>query len=198
MRENQKTGRGEGTPFLGRVCPSLAAIGLRVRKTKNPEDLAVLRVEQETSSLAASAPVRAATVMAITPFLPTIAAMVITTVVAIVVMPFVARGDGYDRAARRDRAIHDDRFATRHGLAHHDRRWWARRRVNHDRAWGVEDWHGQPKIEADGNSCLGGAGQSKGGYHCYQTEQMCCFHGRSDGAVRNIFDSRSLIKTEDY
>lgn len=162
------------------------------QKNKNPEDSSVFRVEQVTPSLAASATLLTAIVMAITPFLPAvIAAMVITTLIAIVVMPFVTRGDIHDRGATRHGLIHDDRRAM-----HHGRR--ARRRVNHDRARGVKDWHGQPKIEADRNSCLGGAGQSSYCNHCYQTEQMFCFHDGSDDAVIGVFDSGSLIKTEDY
>jgi len=45
---------------------------------------------------------------------------------------------------------------------------------------------------------LGGAGQSERCNHCYQTEQMFCFHGGSDGVVEDIFDSGSLIKTDEY
>jgi hypothetical protein len=60
--------------------------------------------------------------MAITPFLPTIAAMVITPVIATVVMPVIARGDIHHRAHGATGAIDDDRFATRHGFADHDRR----------------------------------------------------------------------------
>jgi hypothetical protein len=159
--------------------------------TKCPEDFSVLRVEWVTSSLAASAPFLTAIVVTITAFLPAVAAMVITTLIAIAVVPFGARRDIYDRGVARHGLRHDDRWAM-----HHGRR--ARRRVNHDRARGVKDWHGQPKIEADRNSCLGGAGQSSYCNHCYQTEQMFCFHGGSDGAVRDIFDCRPLIKTEDY
>lgn len=170
----------------------LTVIGLHLAvndsRQKNPEDSSALRVEQGTSSLAASAPFRTATILAMTPFLPTVvAAMVITTLIAIV----VARTDNHDRTARRRGHIDHRRWAM-----HYGRR--ARRGVNHDRARGTNDWHGQPKIDADRNSCLGGAGQSDCGNHCYQTEQMFCFHGRSDDAVIYVFDSRPLIKTEDY
>jgi hypothetical protein len=39
--------------------------------------------------------------------------------------------------------------------------------------------------------------------HCYETEQpfseqMFCFHGRSDGGVFRVFDSGPLIKTEEH
>jgi hypothetical protein len=203
MDYTSKTGSGKGQPSLGSGCPSTPAIGLHLgadrQRQKSPEDLSALRVERVAPRSLASAPVRTAIVTAMTSFLPSVvAAMVITTLIAIVVMPFVTRGDIHDRAARRDRAIDDDRFATRHRFADHDRRGRrARWRVNHDRTRRVKDWHGQPKIEADGNSCLGGAGQSENCNHCYQTEQMFCFHGRSDGAVGDLFDSRPLIKTED-
>ncbi len=159
----------------------------------------MLRVERATPRSPAAAPVRAATLMAITPFLPTIAAMVITTVIATIIIPVIPRGDIHHRAARGDRAIHHDRFATRHRFAHHDRRgWWARWRDDGHSPRGMKDWHGQPKMEADGNSCLGGAGQSDCGDYCYQTEQMFCFHGRSDEAARGIFDFGSLIKPENH
>ncbi len=153
---------------------------------KSPEDLSALRVERVTSSSTASAPFLTATFRAMTSFLPAIvAAMVITALIAIV----VARGDIHDRAARCDRPIHDHR----RWAFHHGRRAW--RGVNNDRTRRVKDWHGQPKIEADRNSCLGGADQSDCGNHCYQTEQIFCFHGGSDGAVFGVFDSRPLIKT---
>ena len=155
-------------------------------EVKNPEDQMILRVERVTSSLAASAPVRTTTSMAITPIVPTIAAMVITTLIAIV----VARGDIYDRTARRDRAIHDNRRRAMHhawGARWDNHRNWARR---------VKDW--QPEREVDRNSCLGGAGQSECCNHCYQTEQMFCFHGGSDGNAVGVFECESLIKTEDY
>jgi hypothetical protein len=136
--------------------------------------------------------------MAMTPFLPTIAAMVITPMIATIITPVIP-GQDHHRATRRDGAIHDHRFAARHRLADHDRhRRRARWRDHGHCARGVKDWHRQPKIEADGNSCLGGAGQSEGCYHCYESEQMFCFHGRSDEAVRDIFDSQPLIKTLHY
>ena len=182
------------------MCPSLTAIGLHLavghtRNKKSPEDFSVLRGERVTSSLAASAPFLPATFVAITPFLPaptmSIVAIVITTLIAIVVMAFVAGRDIYDRSAARHGLIHNHRRAWHHG-------WRARRGVNHNRARSGEDWHRQPKNKFEGNSCLGGAGQSDCGYHCYPTEQMFCFHGGSDGAVRPIFESRPLIKPEDH
>ena len=90
------------------------------RENKNPEDLSVLRVERVTSGLAASAPFLTATLRAMTSFLPAIvAAMVITTMIAIV----VARGDIHDRAARSDRAIYDDRWrATHYGWRANERK----------------------------------------------------------------------------
>ena len=193
MDYTSKTGSGKEPPSLGSGGPSLTAIAPSQsgHQLKNPEDLLVLRVERATTRLAASAPVRAATVMAITPFLPTIAAMVITTVVAIVVVPFVTRGDIHDRRAARGGHIDHRRWAM-----HYGRR--ARRSINHDGTRGMKDWHGQPKVEADGNSCLSGAGQSNCCNHCYQTEQMLCFHGRSDGVVGVLFDSTPLIKAEAY
>ena len=199
MDYTSKTGSGKGQPSLGSGCPSTPAVGLHLavghQRQKSPEDLSVLRVERVAPRSPASAPVRAATSMAISPIVPTIAAMGVTAVIAIV----VARGDIHDRAARSDRTIYDDRFATRHGFADHDRHGRRAWRDDHrDGARGGDDWHGQPKMEADGNSCLGGAGQSDCGYHCYQTEQMFCFHGGSDGVAGDIFDSGSLIKTEDY
>ncbi len=204
MHQETKQAVGKGQPSLGSGCPSTPAVGLHRavghERQKSPEDVSVLRVERVAPRSPASAPVRAAIVTAMTSFLPTVvAAMVITTLIAIVVMPVIARGDIHHRAARRDRTIDDDRFATRHGFADHNRHGrWAWRRVNHDRARGVKDWHGQPENKLDGNSCLGGADQSERCNHCYQTEQMFCFHGGSDGAVIRVFDSGSLIKTEDY
>ena len=145
----------------------------------------ILRAERVTPGLAASAPVRTATLRAMTSYLPAVMAMVITALVAIV----VARGDIHNRAARSDRTIDDDRRALHHGRR---ARW-----DNHrDRTRGVKDW--QPEREVNRNSCLGGAGQSERCNHCYQTEQMFCFHGGSDGGVTRVFDSRPLIKTEDY
>ena len=137
--------------------------------------------------------------MAMTPFLPTIAAMVITTMIAPSIRPFVPRRDIPDRMAYHDRAIDDNRLTPRHGGADHDRRGRrAGRGIDRDRTRGVEDWHGQPKIEADGNSCLGGASQSDCGDHGDQSEQMFGFHGRSDGGGGGLFDSQPLIKTEEY
>lgn len=193
MNLNHRTGRKKGTTLLGSGGPLLTAIAPSRSgdKQKSPEDFAALRVERVTSDLAASAPVRAAIVTAMTSFLPTVVtAMVITAVIATIVMPVVARGDIHDRAARCDRAIYDDRRRA----MHHARR--ARWDNYRDRTRGVKDW--QPEREVDRNSCLGGAGQSERCNHCYQTEQMFCFHGGSDGAVGDIFDSGPLIKTEDY
>lgn len=164
----------------------------------------MLRVERATPRSPASAPVRVATLRAITPFLPTIAALVITTMIATIIIPVIPRGDIHDRATRCDRTIDNHRFATRHGWAdHHGHGRRTRGRDDGHGPRGVKDWQRQPKIEADGNPCLGGAGQSDGGNHCYQTEQpfwepMFCFHGRSDEAGRDIFDSTPLIKTVDY
>jgi hypothetical protein len=164
----------------------------------NPENLAILRVERATPRSPASAPVRTATPRAITPFLPTIAVMVITPMIATIITPVIPWQD-HHRATRRNGAIHDHRFAARRWFADdHRHRRRARRRDDGHGARGVKDWHGQPKIEADGNSCLGGAGQSEGCYHCYESEQMFCFHGRSDAALGDIFDSAPLIKTLDY
>lgn len=144
-----------------------------------------------TLRLAASAPVWTTTFTAMTSFLPTVVtAMVITATIAIVVMPVVARGDIHDRTARSDGTIHDYRRAF-----HHRRR--ARWDDHCDRARAVKDRHRQPEREADGNSCLGGAGQSDCGNHCYQTEQMFCFHGGSDGDVVGVFDSKPLIKAKE-
>ena len=190
MRENQKTGRGEGTPSLGSGvsfprCHWTEDSVPEWPLTKSPEDLSILRVERVTSGLAASAPFLTATLRAMTSYLPAVMAMVITALVAIV----VARGD-----------IHG--LVPRHGLINHG--WRAThygrrtRRGHYDWARGMKDWQRQPKREVKRDTCLGGAGQSGNCNHCYQTEQMFCFHGGSDGAVGNIFDSGSLIKTEDY
>jgi hypothetical protein len=146
----------------------------------------ILRVDRVTSGLAASAPFLTATLRAMTSYLPAVMAMVITALVAIV----VARGDIHDRAARGDRTRDDDRRRATHygGRARWD---------NHrNRARSAKDW--QPEREVNRNSCLGGAGQSERCNHCYQTEQMFCFHGGSDGAAQDIFDFRLLIKTADY
>ncbi len=195
MHQETKQAVGKGQPSLGSGCPSTPAIGLHLwvdrQRQKSPEDLSVLRVERAAPRSPASAPIRTAIVTAMTSFLPTVvAAMVITAVIAIVVVPVIARGDIHHRAARGDRAIQDDR---RRAMHHAGRARWDNHR---DRTWGVNDW--QPEREVDRNSCLGGAGQSERCNHCYQTEQMFCFHGGSDGAVRDIFDSGSLIKTEEY
>lgn len=190
MHQETKQAVGKGQPSLGSGCPSTTAVGLHLavgqQRQKSPEDLSLLRVERVAPRSPASAPVRTATSMAITPIVPTIAAMIITALIAIV----VARGDIHDRAARSDRTIHDDRWRA----THHGRR--ARWDNHRNRTRGVKDW--QPEREVDRNSCLGGAGQSKGCYHCYESEQMFCFHGGSDGVAGDIFDSGSLIKTEDY
>ena len=160
---------------------------------KNPEDLSALRVQRVTSSSAASAAIVTAIIAAPTGLM---AAMAGATLVAVVVMPSVCRGDIHDRMARHG-LIHHRRGAPHHGRRAICHRRWARR-VHRDRARGVKDWQRQPKREVYRNSCLGGAGQSDCGYHCYQTEQMFCFHGGSDGAVRNIFDSEPLIKQADH
>src|SRR6185369_3149775 len=55
-------------------------------KTKNPENLMVLRGQQVTSSSAASAAIVTAIIAAPTAL---VAAMIITTLVAVVVVPFV-------------------------------------------------------------------------------------------------------------
>jgi hypothetical protein len=155
----------------------------------------VLRAQLGTSDLTASPAIVTAIIAA-----PTlrVAAMVRTPMVAVIVMPVVTRRDIYHRLVARRGLIHNHRRASydrRRTICHRGR---ARRRINRDRTWGVEDWHGQPKIEADRNSCLGGAGQSDCGYHCYQSEQMFCFHGRSDETPSGIFDSKPLIKPEHY
>jgi hypothetical protein len=152
-----------------------------------------LRVQRVTSSLATSAAIVTAIIAAPTGLM---AAMARAALVAVVVMPTVSRGDIHHRTPR-------------HGLIHHRRRalhhWWRavghRRRawrIHRDRTRSVKDWQRQPKREVHRDSCLGGAGQSDCDNHCYQTEQMFCFHGRSDGAVRNIFDSEPLIKQADH
>jgi hypothetical protein len=166
----------------------------RTNGTKNPEDRLALRGQRVTSSLAASAAIVTAIIAAPTRLL---AAMGVTALVAVVVVPSVSRRDIHDRRPRRGliydyrRAAHDGRRAIRHRRR-------ARRRVNHDRTRGGKDWQRQPEREVHRNSCLGGAGQSEHCNHCYQTEQMFCFHGGSDGAVRHIFDSKPLIKQEDH
>ena len=153
----------------------------RSLENKNPEDLSVLRVEWVTSGLAASAPVLTATLRAMTSYLPAVMAMVITALIAIV----VARGDIHDRAARGDRTRDDDRRRATHygGRARWD---------NHrNRARSAKDW--QPEREVNRNSCLGGAGQSEGCNHCYQTEQMFCFHARFDGLFIAFFTWRKMM-----
>lgn len=189
MDYTSKTGSGKRQPSFGSGCPSTPAIGLHRavghEQQKSPEDQLILRAERVTPGLAASASFRTATLRAMTSYLPAVMAIVITALIAIV----VARGDIHDRAARCDRTIHDDRRATHHG-------WRARWDDHRDWTRSVKDW--QPEREVNRNSCLGGAGQSERCNHCYQTEQMFCFHGGSDGVAGDIFDSGSLIKTEDY
>jgi hypothetical protein len=160
---------------------------------KNPEDQTALRVQRVTSSSAASAAIVTAIIAAP---IGLMAAMARATLVAVVVMPSVRRGDIHDRMPRHG-LIHHRRRTTHHGrrAIRHRRRAW---RAHRDRARSVKDWQRQPKCEVHRNSCLGGAGQSDCGNHCYQTEQMFCFHGGSDGAVRNIFDSEPLIKHADH
>jgi hypothetical protein len=54
----------------------------------------------------------------------------------------------------------------------------------------MKDWQRQPKRKVKRDTCLGGAGQSGNCNHCYQTEQMFCFHGRFDGLFTQRFSSR--------
>lgn len=133
-----------------------------------------LRVQRVMSSLAASAAIVTAIIAAPTGLM---AALGVTALVAIAVVPLVSRGDIHDWMAR----IRHDRRTIRH-----------RRRarcVHRDRTRGVKDWQRQPEGEVHRNPCLGGAGQSDCGNHCYQTEQMFYFHGGSDGAGGEFFSA---------
>ena len=147
-------------------------------EAKSPEDQMILRVKEWIQDLAASATVVSAIVVAITSF---VAAMIVTTLIAIVVMAFVTWRDIHDWCATRHWSIHDDRRAIRHG--------WRARRLNHnDRTRRVKDWHGHPKHKPDIQPCLGGAGQSDDCNCCNQTEQMFSIHGRSDEALETFFN----------
>jgi hypothetical protein len=205
MRENQETGRGEGTPSLGSGVSfprcrwtegGMGRMGRMRRRegTKNPEYRSALRVRRVTSSSAASAAIGTAIIAAPTGLL---AAMGVTALVAVVVMPSVTRGDIDDGTARHG-LIHDywRRVPHHWGRAiNHRRGAW---RVDRDGTRSVKDWPRQPEGDVHRYSRLGGAGQSENCNHCYQSEQMLCFHGGSDGSVRNIFDSRPLIKQEEH
>jgi hypothetical protein len=199
MRENQKTGRGEGTPSLGSGvsfprCRWTEGGMRRMDGTKNPEDRSALRVRRVTSSSAASAAIVTAIIAAPTGLLAT---MGITALVAVVVMPSVTRGDIDDGTARHG-LIHDywRRVPHHWGRAIHHRR--RAGRVDRDGTRGVKDWPRQPEGDVHRYSRLGGAGQSENCNHCYQSEQMLCFHGRSDGHAAGVFECGSLIKKEEH
>ena len=158
-------------------------------EAKSPEDQMILRVKEWIQNLAASATFLATILVAITAF---VAAMIITALIAIVVTPFVTRGDIHDRLATRRGLIHDW-CATWHWLIHDDRRairhGWRARRLNHkDRTRSVKDWHGQPQHKPDRQPCLGGAGQSDNRNRCNQTEEMFSFHGGSDETLATFFN----------
>ena len=150
----------------------------------------VLRVRRVTSSSAASAAIVTAIIAAP---IGLVAAVGVTALVTVVVMPHVTRSDIHDGMAR----IHHDRRAIsyRWRAIRHWRRAWG---VHRDRTRGMKDWQRQPNREVHRNSCLGGAGQSEDRNHCDQTEQMFCFHGGSDGDAVGVFECGSLIKQEVY
>ena len=163
-------------------------------EAKNPEDQTILRVKEWIQDLAASATVVSAIVVAITAF---VAAMIVTTLIAIVVMAFVTWRDIHDGCATRRRLIHDRR-AARHWSIHDDRlairHGWRARRLNHnDRTRRVKDWHGHPKHKPDIQPCLGGAGQSDNRNRCKQTEERYSFHGRSDETLASFFNGLEYI-----
>jgi hypothetical protein len=192
--QNTEQAERKGPPSLGSGGPSLTAISLSLREQKSPEDFSALRVKERIQNLAASATFLTTILVAITAF---VAAMVITALIAIVVMPFVTRRDIHDRLATRRGLIHDW-CATWHWLIHDDRRairhGWRARRLNHnDRTRSVKDWHGQPKHKPDRQPCLGGAGQSDNRNRCNQTEERYSFHGRSDEALATFFNGHEYM-----
>ena len=163
-------------------------------EAKSPEDQMILRVKEWIQDLAASATVVSAIVVAITAF---VAAMIITSLIAIVVMAFVTRSDIHDGCATRRRLIHDW-SAARHWSIHDDRRAIRHtrraRRLNHnDRTRSVKDWHGHPKHKPDIQPCLGGTGQSDNCNRCNQTEEMFSIHGGSDGSPAEFFTGLEYI-----
>lgn len=150
-----------------------------VSEEKHPKDLMILRVSGKVQSLAVSAVVATAVVMA-----PATVVTVVTAIVPVIVLPLITRLDvNHARRAidHRRRAVNDGRRTISHG-----------RRINRRCDYnlrGITNRSGNR--DAHGPTRLRRGGEPSDCEDRNQTEETFCFHERFDGGFNGVFSGRN-------